>query len=316
MRALVRMVAVAVFVGPLIGNVAAAPSASAAGYSGYCKDGNGVTVVIDFQQLGGTTVIRCAPGPVVPGFTGLDALKDAGVPYEGVRRWGDAFICRLYNRPSPAEDIPINGNPTYRERCIDTPPAAAYWSYWHAPNGGSWTYSQFGVKNRNAIKGGFEGWSFSLNATATTNPKPRIAPVRPVVASPKPTKKATPKPKAPAPNQPPPDQPPANEAPPPAEDPAAVPPAADQGPQPRPDASSAPTGEVSRAAPQANPAVAPTPTPAAPTADPTTDEALVPTGSSKPTGIPYGTAIAAGVGAFLLAGTVTTVLRRRRASRE
>lgn len=163
--------------------IAAPPPAGAidpgSGTPGFCPDDEGVTVVIDFQALGGTTIVRCAPGPAGPGFTGLDALYDAGIEIEGVRRWGEAFICRIEGRPAPDERIPVAGNEGYVEACIDTPPAAAYWSYWHAPNGGTWEYSQWGVKNRDAIPGGFEGWSFSLNATASSNPAPRIAPVRP-----------------------------------------------------------------------------------------------------------------------------------------
>ncbi|MBD2759010.1 ABC transporter substrate-binding protein [Yimella sp. cx-573] len=164
----------------------AAPAEHAAGYDGMCKDANGTTVVVDFQALGGGLVIRCAPN-IPPGSTGLDALKLAGVPYAGVARWGDAFICRLYNRPSASETIPVAGMPGYKEACINTPPAKAYWSYWWAENGGTWQYSQWGVKNRNAIKGGFEAWSFSLNATATTNPQPRLRPLRPTATTPPPT---------------------------------------------------------------------------------------------------------------------------------
>ncbi|WP_433158037.1 hypothetical protein [Kribbella sp. CA-247076] len=149
------------------------------GTPGFCPTDEGVTVVIDFQALGGTTIVRCAPGPVGPGFTGHSALVDAGIQLQGTRRWGEAFICRLENRPGPNEVVPIAGRPKYKEPCIDTPPASGYWSYWHATNGGQWQYSQWGVKNRDAIRGGFEGWSFSLNATAQTNPKPRITPRRP-----------------------------------------------------------------------------------------------------------------------------------------
>ncbi|WP_328997928.1 hypothetical protein OHA18_26095 [Kribbella sp. NBC_00709] len=163
--------------------VAAPLSASAVdpshGSPGFCPTDEGVTVVIDFQALGGTTVVRCAPGPVGPGFTGHSALVDAGIQLQGTRRWGEAFICRLEGRPGPNEIVPIAGHPKYKEPCIDTPPASGYWSYWWATSGGQWQYSQWGVKNRNAIRGGFEGWSFSLNATAETNPKPRITPRRP-----------------------------------------------------------------------------------------------------------------------------------------
>lgn len=173
------------FAGSGMVSFVAAPAAHAAGYDGMCKDANGTTVVVDFQALGGGLVIRCAPN-IPPGSTGLDALKLAGVPYAGVARWGDAFICRLYNRPSALETIPVAAMPGYKEACINTPPAKAYWSYWWAENGGTWQYSQWGVKNRNAIKGGFEAWSFSLNATATTNPQPRLRPLRPTAATPPP----------------------------------------------------------------------------------------------------------------------------------
>ncbi|WP_410660065.1 ABC transporter substrate-binding protein [Amycolatopsis sp. lyj-112] len=147
------------------------------GYPGFCKDATGVTVVVDFQQLGGTTIVRCDPQP--NRGTGLDALKGAGFQIAGVQRWGESFICRVENRPSGAEQLPIAGREKYREMCIDTPPASAYWSYWHASNNCAWDYSQWGVKNRDFIPGGFEGWSFSLNATAENNPYPRVSAVRP-----------------------------------------------------------------------------------------------------------------------------------------
>lgn len=147
------------------------------GHPGFCKSDEGVTVVVDFQQLGGTTIVRCNPRRTRG--TGLDALKGAGFQVAGVQRWGEGFICRIENRPSATEKIPIKGNEGYREHCVDTPPAAGYWSYWHAGNNCAWEYSQWGVKNRDFVPGGFEGWSFSLNATADSNPEPRIAAVRP-----------------------------------------------------------------------------------------------------------------------------------------
>ncbi|MFE5506190.1 ABC transporter substrate-binding protein [Amycolatopsis japonica] len=160
---------------------ATAPSAQAVdqskGYPGFCKDATGVTVVVDFQQLGGTTIVRC--NPQTTRGTGLDALKGAGFQIAGVQRWGESFVCRVENRPSAAENVPITGRGDYREPCVDTPPAQAYWSYWHASNNCAWDYSQWGVKNRDFIPGGFEGWSFSLNATTQSNPVPRISAVRP-----------------------------------------------------------------------------------------------------------------------------------------
>ena len=164
-------------VGPAPGALAVDQSK---GHPGYCATDVGVTVVVDFRQLGGTTIVRCDPQGTRG--TGLDALKGAGFQIAGVQRWGEAFICRVENRPSAVETIPVKGRDGYQESCVDTPPAAAYWSYWHAGNNCPWTYSQWGVKNRDFIPGGFEGWAFSLNATADSNPVPRIAPVRPGTA--------------------------------------------------------------------------------------------------------------------------------------
>lgn len=174
----------------LAGAVGGAAPAQAAGHDGYCTTDTGVTVVIDFQDLGGGVVIRCASS-IPSGGTGVDALKAAGISYEGVRRWGDAFICRLYAKPSASQDLDVSSKPGYREQCIDTPPASAYWGYWHASNGGSWQYSSYGVKNRRATPGGFEGWSFSLNSSSSSSsPPPRVSPSRP--AAPRPSASTSP----------------------------------------------------------------------------------------------------------------------------
>ncbi|UNO41447.1 hypothetical protein [Streptomyces sp. MST-110588] len=138
------------------------------GRAGFCPGTNGVTVVVDFRELGGSVIVRCAVGRQ---STGLAALKAAGIRVTGTNRWGEAFICRLENKPGPE-----------RETCIDTPPTRAYWSYWHAPNGGRWTYSQYGATYRTPPAGSFEGWSFSLNRDEGGAPAPRIAPRRPAPA--------------------------------------------------------------------------------------------------------------------------------------
>ncbi|WP_030675375.1 hypothetical protein [Streptomyces sp. NRRL B-1347] len=158
------LVSAAVGVGP----VPAAPAAAVdtgRGHAGFCRSGEGVTVVVDFRELGGTTLVRCAVGSQ---RTGLAALKDAGIRVTGTNRWGESFICRLEGKPG-----------VDREPCVDTPPAKAYWSYWHASAGGRWTYSQYGATYRTPPKGSFEGWSFSLNRDQGEAPAPRVAPRRP-----------------------------------------------------------------------------------------------------------------------------------------
>ncbi|MER7169413.1 hypothetical protein ABT336_25560 [Micromonospora sp. NPDC000207] len=166
------------------------PVRAAQGTAGPCPDASGVTVVVDFNELGGGTVVRCAPGTQ---SSGLTALKGAGFQVAGTLRWGEGFICRIEGRPSVAA-----------EKCVDTPPASAYWSYWHAPDGGSWTYSDKGVLNRRPPAGSFEGWSFSLNRSPDDAPRPGAAPQRPKPPTrPEPTR---PEPTRPA---PPPAPPPA-----------------------------------------------------------------------------------------------------------
>ncbi|MDF4251881.1 hypothetical protein [Streptomyces sp. WMMB303] len=147
----------------------ASASAASRGRAGYCPDADGVTVVVDFRELGGGTLVRCAPGGH---RTGLAALKAAGIEVTGTNRWGESFVCRLLGKPGPQ-----------REPCVDTPPASAYWSYWHAPNGGRWAYSQRGVTYRTPPRGSFEGWSFSLDHTENDAPPPRVAPRRPSTGS-------------------------------------------------------------------------------------------------------------------------------------
>ncbi|GAA1346430.1 ABC transporter substrate-binding protein [Saccharothrix algeriensis] len=181
---------------------AVGPSAAAVdptkGYDGVCAGDDaltGVTVVIDFQELDGNggvaapTITRCSPN-ADPGTqrTGIKALQDAGIAVAGTVRWGLNFVCRLENRPSSTETIPRTTSPTYKEACVVTPPTDAYWSYWHADGSGTtWTYGSYGALARNVTPGGFEGWSFSLNKTAGTNPVPGVTPNNPAVGPNTPT---------------------------------------------------------------------------------------------------------------------------------
>ncbi|UDY37421.1 hypothetical protein [Dermatobacter hominis] len=118
-----------------------------------------MTVVIDFQDLGGGIWVRCAPGPSATGF---EALQRAGVPFTTTVRF-PGFLCRIDGRPAA-------------DPCQTTSPASAYWSYWIAPRGGAWCYSSLGGANRNPPEGSVEGWSFSLGRGTDAIPPPRFAP--------------------------------------------------------------------------------------------------------------------------------------------
>lgn len=160
-------------------------SKAPSGTPGYCRSSGGVTVVVDMSALGGNVTVRCATGPAGAGFSGIDALEGAGFTVTGTQRYGLAFVCRIQGRPAAGERLAIPGNPSFREQCVDTPPQTAFWSYWYAPNGGSWTYSSAGAQAHDAIPGGFEGWSFSLGRTG--NPTaPGVNPTRPRATPPAP----------------------------------------------------------------------------------------------------------------------------------
>lgn len=172
------------------GERTSAASTARRGYPGKCKriDRKGVTVVVDFRKLGdyrkhnGRTIVRCAP----PHFTksgklkkrtGLKTLKQAGTPVVGTRLSGNAYVCRLDGRPARKERIRVDGDRDYREKCVRTPPSSAFWTYWHASGkGGGWKFNRTGAASRYATPGGYEGWSFALNARRGDYPKPRVRP--------------------------------------------------------------------------------------------------------------------------------------------
>ncbi|MGC7093557.1 hypothetical protein ACPZ19_02715 [Amycolatopsis lurida] len=134
------------------------------GTPGYCPDATGVTVVVDFHELGGDPIVRCAPGAQA---SGLSALQNAGFELTGSQRWGMASLCRIEGKPGPEA-----------EGCVDTPPLTAYWGYWQAPDGGNWGFAQSGVMDSKPPAGSFEGWSFAKDKSADAAPAPRIPPVR------------------------------------------------------------------------------------------------------------------------------------------
>ena len=138
------------------GLVTAAPAGAA---DGACSTANGVTVVIDFQELGGGVSTRCVTGQVANGF---EALAAAGFSYQTALR-SPGFLCKISGLPAT-------------EQCIQPSPTTAYWSYWLANRGGEWCYSTLGAGNISPLPGTVQGWSFSLNRTDSDAPAPRVSP--------------------------------------------------------------------------------------------------------------------------------------------
>ena len=151
------------------GQATAVPAVAA---GGACSGTAGVTVVVDFTALGGGVKIACASGSPSSGF---DALKRAGFGYAESQDFAGA-VCRIDGLPGPDQ-----------QDCIGMPPANAYWSYWHASRGGSWTYSVSGGSSYRPAQGTVDGWAFGNKA------RPSMPPPDPT-PTPRPTAKPTPVP--------------------------------------------------------------------------------------------------------------------------
>ncbi|MGY0232838.1 hypothetical protein [Longispora urticae] len=231
--------------------VAAAVVVPAAPARAACS---GVTVVVDFGSLGGGVQTRCAGGD--PG-TGLQALESAGFGYSFVPRQA-GLICQLNSRPDPCNGAPKD----------------AYWAYYHAQPGGSWTYSDEGAGSYDPPAGSVEGWAFGAGR------RPGIAP-----------------PAAPAPPPP----------------PVPVPPAPTAGPgHPQPGGTTAPGPQS--AAPSAGPSAAATPEPSGapatvPGSNTPTPAAATPK-SEKSAGLPWQLGLLA---VLVLGGLAFWQVKRRRA---
>jgi hypothetical protein len=137
--------------------VAAGAKAAVAGTAGPCSGTTGVTVSVDFKAFGGTQQTRCAPGKQT---SGVAALQNAGFTPAGTTRYGLAFICRINNQPSPAQ-----------QSCVNTPPGNAYWAYYHALAGATtWTYSALGAASYVPPLGSIDAWAFGSSAKPTKIP--------------------------------------------------------------------------------------------------------------------------------------------------
>lgn len=134
-------------------------------------DCDGVTVVVDFGSLGGGVQQGCAPGSPA---SGVAALTAAGFGYTYASRQ-PGFVCRINGKPGADAD-----------KCVNTSPASAYWSYWHASAGGSWVYSNQGAATYVPARGSVEGWAFGAGTQPGTAPPAAPAPAPPAPQPPAP----------------------------------------------------------------------------------------------------------------------------------
>ncbi len=149
--------------------IAASPAAAAP-----CGSGTGVTVVVDFRELGGGVQSSCVAGGA--GSAAASLFPSAGFPLTPVQN-EPGFVCRVAGQPVPAD-----------EPCVTTPPQDAYWGLWWSDGKGSWSYSNYGVSDLKVPDGSWVGFSWKGSASAQA---PGITPTTPTPAAPTPTASPT-----------------------------------------------------------------------------------------------------------------------------
>ena len=137
------------------------PAASAEPVSD-CTTTSGVIVAVDFSHFGGHVERGCAATPT----TGFNAIHSAGFTTEGDDHDGPEFICRIDGDPTPAE-----------QSCRTTPPASAYWSYWHAdPGKNTWQFSEEGAASTHPQPGSVDAWVFGSTEGGGSHGEPTFSP--------------------------------------------------------------------------------------------------------------------------------------------
>ena len=102
-----------------------------------CTDTDGVTVVVDFTDLGGDIEVGCAEGDPA---SGREALESAGFAPEDSQ---PGMICTIDGQPDPCPEE-FDGS---------------YWSYWFAEDD-AWTSYQVGADDADPAPGDVEGWRY------------------------------------------------------------------------------------------------------------------------------------------------------------
>ena len=155
MLILSRLVAAVVLTAAASAVLPQTPAAAAA-----CTTDSGVTVVVDFHELGGGVRQVCDPGSQQDGGA---RFKDAGFDLDRVQRQ-PGFVCRVDGVPA---DDP----------CVNTPPADAHWSLWWSDgDSGTWTFASQGIDSLVVPDGG--SIALSWRGSSESSP-PGVAPGTP-----------------------------------------------------------------------------------------------------------------------------------------
>lgn len=150
--------------------VGAAPASATAQPMSRCTTTQGVVLAVDFRTWGGPLLRSCGTTPT----TGYTLLNQGGWQTTGTQHDGPAFICRIgYAGHQGGTQYPTAKD----EACVLTPPATAYWSYWHAdPGQNTWSYSQLGAMSYHPKPGSVDLWIFGATNVAGTEGRPTFSP--------------------------------------------------------------------------------------------------------------------------------------------
>lgn len=148
----------------------ASPAAAAPQPMGRCTTSSGVVLAVDFSHWGGPIYRSCGTTPT----TGYELLNQGGWRTTGTGHDGPAFICRIgYSGHKSGKQYPTASE----DNCVLTPPASAYWSYWHAdPGANGWTYSQLGAMLYKPKPGSVDLWIFGGTDIEGTEGRPTVTP--------------------------------------------------------------------------------------------------------------------------------------------
>jgi len=147
MSRLVRLAAATALV------AAAGLTGPAPAYAEACSTASGVSVVVDFHELGGGLQQVCDVGG--GGQKASALFPDNGFPLTYVQRQ-PGFVCQVSG--APADDP-----------CVNTPPPDAYWGVWWSDGTSSgWSYSSVGVGSLTIPDGG--AVALSWNGSSTKSP--------------------------------------------------------------------------------------------------------------------------------------------------
>lgn len=141
-----------------------------------CSTASGVSVIVDFKQLGGGIQGTCVAGG--GGQRASSLFPTAGFPIDYVQSQ-PGFVCRVSGLPTASD-----------EPCVDTPPATAYWGLWWSDGKtGTWTFSSYGVSSLKIPDGGYVALAWKKGDAAA--PPPGVAAAPHQAASPTPSASPT-----------------------------------------------------------------------------------------------------------------------------